>query len=185
MIKIENIYTHIKSFCTLLVIHISYSGRCCFRQEGPGDDICVQGRRWDGVPAPTTVKQDKRATALGGAHLKHCSRSPWAKRPAWYSSPSITEGTVSVSCTMTAISLSRFPSMLRSFMLAEPIMGNSDVEQPSWQRVLLVAFPAQFFLPKKTLILFRLSRNAEFWEGEARHNPGISLDQSKPATVIL
>lgn len=75
--------------------------------------------------------------------------------------------------------------MLRSFMLAEPIMGNSDVEQPSWQRVLLVAFPAQFFLPKKTLILFRLSRNAEFWEGEARHNPGISLDQSKPATVIL
>lgn len=66
MIKIENIYTHIKSFCTLLVIHISYSGRCCFRQERTGDYICVQGRRWDGVPAPTTVKTDKRATARGG-----------------------------------------------------------------------------------------------------------------------
>lgn len=54
------------------------------------------------------------------ADLKHSSRRPWAKRPAWYSFPSIIDGTVSVSCTMTAISLSRFPSMLRSLMLAEP-----------------------------------------------------------------
>lgn len=64
------------------------------------------------------------------ANLKHCSRSPWANRPAWYSCPSITDGIVSVSCTMTAISLSRFPSMLRSFMLAEPVRRNNETEQP-------------------------------------------------------
>lgn len=53
-------------------------------------------------------------------YLKQRSRRDWAKRPALYASPSITEGTVSVSCTMMAISLSRLPSMLRSLMLAEP-----------------------------------------------------------------
>lgn len=62
---------------------------------------------------------------LCGRHLKHCSRSSRAKQPAWYSFPSMSEGTVSVSSTMMAISLSRLPSMLRSLMLAEPKRRNN------------------------------------------------------------
>lgn len=71
---------------------------------------------------------NSRSVALWG-HLKHCNRSPRAKQPAWYSFPSMTEGTVSVSSTMTAISLSRFPSMLRSLMLAEPKRRNNRSRQ--------------------------------------------------------
>lgn len=63
--------------------------------------------------------------------LKHSSRRPRAKQPAWYSFPSIIDGTISVSCTMTAISLSRFPSMLRSLMLAEPKRRTSRQAQVS------------------------------------------------------
>lgn len=62
---------------------------------------------------------------LSFSYLKHSSLSCSANFPAWYSSPPIVEVTVSVSSTMTAISLSLFPSMLRSLMLAEPeITGN-------------------------------------------------------------
>lgn len=53
-------------------------------------------------------------------YLKHSRRSCRPYFPAWYACPSITEGTVSESSTITATSLSLFPSMLRSLMLAEP-----------------------------------------------------------------
>lgn len=53
-------------------------------------------------------------------YLKHSRRSCRAYFPAWYSCPSITAVTVSESSTITATSLSLFPSMLRSLMLAEP-----------------------------------------------------------------
>lgn len=105
---------HSKSFCLWLVAHSRPPGDPAVGEEEPGG-------------------ADRRAQHWGRrawrTHRKHCSRIPWANRPAWYSSPSITEGTVSVSSTMTAISLSRFPSMLRSLMLAEPIRRNSDMQQ--------------------------------------------------------
>lgn len=63
------------------------------------------------------------------AYLKHSRRSCRAYLPAWYSCPSITAVTVSESSTITATSLSRFPSMLRSLMLAEPCKEEGGV---SW-----------------------------------------------------
>lgn len=56
-------------------------------------------------------------------YLKHSRRSWRPYLPAWYACPSITDATVSESSTITATSLSLFPSMLRSFMLAEPVSG--------------------------------------------------------------
>lgn len=123
-------------------------------KEEPGDGMCAKGQRLGWVPLPTAVGLCEGDPA-SETHRKHCSRSPRAKWPAWYSFPSITEGTVSVSCTMTAISLSRFPSMLRSFMLAEPIKRNSETETFSYSGRHSFALQTQFFLAKKPLILFR------------------------------
>lgn len=126
---------HILPFHRALVVHVLYLGDT------------IRGRRtWRGRVRLGWAPVLRPKTDPGvEAHLKHCSRSPRANRPAWYSSPSITEGTVSVSCTMTAISLSRFPSMLRSLMLAEPIGETVMLNNP-----LFVAdsqLPAHSILP--------------------------------------
>lgn len=62
-------------------------------------------------------------------HLKHSRRSCRAYFPAWYSCPSITAVTVSESSTITATSLSLFPSMLRSLMLAEPAVNAKERDE--------------------------------------------------------
>lgn len=110
---------HTKPFCTTSCI----LGTLFWKKKNLEMAGVLRVKRLGWVAVPTAEEHPASET-----HRKHWSRSPWANRPAWYSFPSITEGTVSVSCTMTAISLSRFPSMLRSFMLAEPIRRNSATE---------------------------------------------------------
>lgn len=52
--------------------------------------------------------------------LNQCFRKLKANLPAWYSTPSMRDGSISVSLISMASSLSRFPSKLLSLMFAEP-----------------------------------------------------------------
>jgi hypothetical protein len=57
---------------------------------------------------------------LPASYLKQCFRKLKANLPAWYSTPSMRDGSISVSLIRMASSLSRFPSKLLSLMFAEP-----------------------------------------------------------------
>lgn len=71
-------------------------------------------------------------------HPKHSFRKASASGPAWYSSPFMTEGTLSSSSTSTANSLSRLPSMLLSLMLADP--DNNRRERTAWRTLEVLHF---------------------------------------------
>lgn len=59
-------------------------------------------------------------STLPDSYLKQCFRRLKANLPAWYSTPSMRDGSISVSSISMASSLSRFPSKLLSLMFAEP-----------------------------------------------------------------
>lgn len=82
--------------------------------------------------------------------LKHSLRRASARGPAWYSSPPMMDGTLSSSSTNTANSLSLFPSMLRSLMLADPAteVGSTDIYDLSFGKDSSEWVPLVRFLSK-------------------------------------
>lgn len=89
-----------------------------------------------------------------------------------------------MSCTMTAISLSRFPSMLRSLMLAEPKRRMSRHAEASHdghhQYDLTPCFPAH-----ETPILSTRERGRLGMWGPPEDEPEYELYRSRPAIVML
>lgn len=176
---------HIKSFVHYWWFTSHTLGEAVLDKEEPGDDMCAKGGRRGWVPAPTAVKPRQRDTALEGL--------PEALQPK----------SLGEAASLVLFSVHHRRDRLRVLhndshftvtlsQHASVVDVGRAYHGKQWHRTvfsakqtLLFALPTQFFLAKKTLILFRLSRDAEFWEGEAHPNPGLSLDQSKPAMVFV
>lgn len=132
------------------VSEIQFWSSVCTQHQATGErghdvQVPTQGiqHRWDGqwLTQPTCSQQNFHLSASmleslfkipcpnqasccpSQPYLKQCFRKLRANLPAWYSAPSMRDGSISVSSISTASSLSRFPSKLRSLMLAEPGWG--------------------------------------------------------------